>query len=171
MAKSTQDKATVQEYTEKLIQMTNGFCDQYLDEEYKALCEKLIQKMSRKRVVPFLSGKIEIWAAAVVYALGGSNFLFDKSSQPYASADDICNYFGTSKSTTGQKAKTIRDMFKLHYFDSEFSTKEVLDLSPFSNVFLNGMPIPISSLPPELQEVARANPKKVLTLWSIDKEQ
>ena len=168
MTKSAQDKATVQEYTEKLIQMTNGFCDRYLDEEYKALCEKLIRKMSRKRVVPFLSGKIEIWAAAVVYALGGINFLFDKSSTPHATPDDICNYFGTSKSTTGQKAKTIRDMFKLFYFDSEFSTKEILDKSPFSNVFLNGMPIPISSLPPELQEVARANPKQVLTLWTID---
>src|SRR6266581_2010506 len=69
MVKSTQDKATVQEYTEKLIQMTNGFCESYLDEEYKALCEKLIRKMSRKRVVPFLSGKIEIWAAGIVYAL------------------------------------------------------------------------------------------------------
>ena len=169
MVKSSKDKATVQEYTEKLIQMTNGFCDDYLDEEYKALCEKLIRKMSRKRVVPFLSGRLEIWAAAVVYALGGINFLFDKSSQPYATADDICNYFGTSKSTTGGKAKTIRDMFKLFYFDSEFSTKENLDRSPFSNVFLNGMPIPVSSLPPELQEVARANPKKALTLWSIDK--
>jgi Domain of unknown function (DUF6398) len=168
MAKSTQDKATVQEYTEKLIQMTNGFCDRYLDDEYKALCEKLIRKMSRKRVVPFLSGKIEIWAAGVVYALGGINFLFDKSSKPHATADDICNYFGTSKSTTGQKAKTIRDMFKLYYFDSEFSTKEILDKNPFSNVFLNGMPIPISSLPPELQEVARANPKQVLTLWTVD---
>jgi hypothetical protein len=168
MAKSAQDKATVQEYTEKLIQMTNGFCDEYLDDEYKALCEKLIRKMSRKRVVPFLSGKIEIWAAGVVYALGGINFLFDKSSKPHASPDDICTYFGTSKSTTGQKAKTIRDMFKLFYFDSEFSTKAILDKSPFSNVFLNGMPIPISSLPSELQEVARANPKKALTLWTID---
>ena len=69
----------------------------------------------------------------------------------------------------GRKAKTIRDMFKLFYFDSEFSTKEVLDKSPFSNVFLDGMPIPISSLPPELQEVARANPKKALTLWTMDK--
>src|SRR5216683_1401203 len=106
MAKSTQDKAILQEYTEKLIQMTNGFCDSYLDEEYKALCEKLIRKMSRKRVVPFLSGK-----------------------------------------------------------------KEILDKSPFSNVFLNGMPIPVSSLPRELQEVARANPKKALTIWSIDKEE
>jgi len=51
MTKSTQDKATIHEYTEKLIQMTNGFCDDYLNEEYKALCEKLIRKMSRKRVV------------------------------------------------------------------------------------------------------------------------
>jgi hypothetical protein len=171
MAKSTQDKATVQEYTEKLIQMTNGFCDSYLDEEYKALCEKLIRKMSRKRVVPFLTGRIEIWAAAVVYALGGINFLFDKSFEPYATPDDICNYFGTSKKTTGQKAKTIRDMFKLFYYDSEFSTRKMQDSNPFSNVSLNGIPIPISSLPPELQEVARANPKKALTIWSIDKEQ
>jgi Domain of unknown function (DUF6398) len=166
MAKNTQDKATVQQYTEKLIQMTNGFCDRYLDQEYKDLCEKLIRKMSRKRVVPFLSGRIEIWAAAVVYAIGSINFLFDKSFEPYATADDICNYFGTSKSTTGQKAKTIRDMFKLYYFDREFSTKEMQDNNPFSNVFLDGMPIPISSLPPELQEIARANPDKVLTIWS-----
>jgi hypothetical protein len=97
MAKSTQDKPTVQAYTEKLIQMTSGFCEKYLDEEYKELCEKLIRKMSRKRVVPFLSGKIEIWAAGVVYALGGINFLFDKNSKPHATPDDICNYFGTSK--------------------------------------------------------------------------
>jgi uncharacterized protein DUF6398 len=166
MAKNTQDKAIVQQYTEKLIQMTNGFCDRYLDQEYKDLCEKLIRKMSRKRVVPFLSGRIEIWAAAVVYAIGSINFLFDKSFEPYATADDICNYFGTSKSTTGQKAKTIRDMFKLYYFDREFSTKEMQDNNPFSNVFLDGMPIPISSLPPELQEIVRANPDKVLTIWS-----
>jgi Domain of unknown function (DUF6398) len=166
MAKNTQDKATVQQYTEKLIQMTNGFCDRYLDQEYKDLCEKLIRKMSRKRVVPFLSGRIEIWAAAVIYVIGSINFLFDKSFEPYATADDICNYFGTSKSTTGQKAKTIRDMFKLYYFDREFSTKEMQDNNPFSNVFLDGMPIPISSLPPELQEIARANPDKVLTIWS-----
>ena len=146
MTKNAQDKATVQEYTEKLIQMTNGFCDEYLDDEYKALCEKLIRK-----------------AASIFFLI--------KSSKPHASPDDICNYFGTSKSTTGGKAKTIRDMFKLHYFDSEFSTKELLDKSPFSNVFLNGMPISISSLPPELQEVARANPKQVLTLWTIDQEE
>ena len=162
-----QDKETVKEYTETLIQMTGDFCDQYLDAEYKELCEKLIRKMSRKKVVPFLSGKKEIWAAAVIYALGRINFLFDKSFQPYATPDDICQYFGTSKSTTGQKAKVILDMFKLNYYDAEFSTKEMLDQSPFSNVFLNGIPVPLKFLPPELQEMARANPKKPLTIWSL----
>jgi hypothetical protein len=162
-----QDKETVKKSTETLIQMTGEFCDQYLDQEYKELSEKLIRKMSRKKAVPFLSGKIEIWAAAVIYALGRINFLFDKSTQPYATPDDICNFFGTSKSTTGQKAKAILDMFKLHYFDTEFSTKDMLAHSPFSNVFFNGVPVPISFLPPELQEIARANPKKPLTVWSL----
>ena len=78
-----QDKETVKEYTETLIQMTGDFCDQYLDAEYKELCEKLIRMMSRKKVVPFLSGKKEIWAAAVIYALGRINFLFDKSFPKY----------------------------------------------------------------------------------------
>lgn len=168
------DKATIQKYTETLIQMTNGFCDSHLDQEYKVLCEKLIRKMSRKKVVPFLSGRMEIWAAAVVYALGSINFLFDKSFTPYVSTDDLCDYFGTKKSTTGQKAKVIRDMFKLYYYDDEFSTAEMKKNNPFasfaSNVFLDGMPIPLSALPPELQEIARANPNSPLTIWTnIDK--
>ena len=61
MKMAKKDKETIQKYTETLIQMTNDFCDQHLDEDYKALCEKMIGKMSRKREVPFLSGKIEIW--------------------------------------------------------------------------------------------------------------
>ena len=165
------DKATVQQYTETLIQMTGEFCDRYLDEEYKALCDKLIRKMSRKKVVPFLSGRIEIWAAAVVYAIGGINFLFDKSFKPYVSTDDLCGYFGTSKSTTGQKAKVIRDMFKMHYYDNEFSTMEMRKNNPFSNVFLDGIPIPITMLPPELQKIALEHPNKPLALWTLKDDQ
>lgn len=165
--KNTKDKETIQQYTEKLIQMTNEFCARYLNEEYKALCDKLIRKMARKRVVPFLSGRIEIWAAAVIYALGTINFLFDKGTQPYVSAGDICDYFGTSKSTTSQKAKVIRDMFKLYYWDKEFSTEDMKKNSPYSSIaFVDGMAIPTSYLPPELQELARANPDKQLTIWT-----
>ncbi|NOR78038.1 MAG: hypothetical protein GQ523_06390 [Methanophagales archaeon] len=45
------------------------------------LCEKLIRKMSRKRNVPFLSGRMEIWAVAIIHALGSINFLFDTSKE------------------------------------------------------------------------------------------
>jgi len=150
------DKATIEEKTQKLIEMTAGFCDEYLDEDYKQLCEKLIRKMSRKRNVPYRSGQIEIWAAAIVYAIGSINFLFDRSFKPYASADDICNYFSTSKSTTSQKAKVIRDMFKLRYWDKDFSTTKMKREDPFSDlVMVNGLIVNINTLAPEIQEVIR----------------
>ncbi|ODS36657.1 hypothetical protein BEH94_11745 [Candidatus Altiarchaeales archaeon WOR_SM1_SCG] len=124
------DKILIEEKKKILTETTAKFCNEYLDDDYKQLCEKLIQKMSRKRNVPFLSGKIEIWAAAVVYALGQINFLFDKSFEPYASADDLCDYFGARKSTTSQKAKIIRDMFKMWYWDDEFSTTRMMEKRP-----------------------------------------
>lgn len=118
-------KATVSEKKSILIELTSKFCDTKLNEEYKNLCKKLIEKLSRKRTVPFLSGRIEIWAAAIIYALGSINFLFDKSSKPYIKSDEISSYFGTSTSTISQKAKVIRDMFNLNHFSSEFLTQKM----------------------------------------------
>lgn len=130
------DKALIEERKQKLSELTAEFCDSHLDEEYKQLCEKLIQKMARKRTAPFRSGRIEIWAAAIIYALGQINFLFDHSFEPYASADDLCNYFGTSKSTTSQKAKLIRDLFRMNYFDDAFSTSQMRESNPFSDLVM-----------------------------------
>jgi hypothetical protein len=154
------EKKMIEEKVQKLVEMTTGFCREYLDEDYKQLCEKLIMKMSRKRVVPFLSGRMEIWAAAVVYALGSINFLFDKSFAPYATGEDICNFFGTSKSTIAQKSKVIRDMFKMGYYDRDFSTKHMKENSPFSNlVMINGLIVDKRHLPPEVQEMVKREGK------------
>jgi hypothetical protein len=62
------DKDIVEEKAQKLLETTAAFCKEYLDDDYRQLCEKLIGKMARKRNVPFLSGRLEIWAAAFVYA-------------------------------------------------------------------------------------------------------
>jgi len=105
-----------------------------LDGEYERLCRKLIEKMARKRAVPFLSGRVEIWAAAIVYALGSINFLFDKSFLPHATPDTICDAFQASKRTVAQKAKVIRDMFKLGYFDPEFSTERMAKNNPLAGL-------------------------------------
>lgn len=158
-------KDAIKQRTETLITMTGEFCDQFLDQEFKALCEKMIRKMARKKTVPFMSGKIEIWAAAIVYVLARINFAFDKSKQPYTTPDEVCRHFGTNKTTTSQKAKAIHDMFKLHYWDDEFSTKEMQDQNPFG-AFIDGFPVSIRSLPQEMRDVARQNPGKLM-IWTM----
>ncbi len=151
-----QDKTIIKEKTAALIQMTADFCDTYLDEDYKELCTKLIQKMSRKRQVPFLSGQMQNWAAGIVHAIGSINFLFDKSFEPYASVSQICDFFGTKQSTTSKKSKDIQTLFKLSYYDSEFSTSYMKQKNPFKNlVMVNGLIVPREALPPELQEILR----------------
>ena len=111
----------------ELVGMVSDFCDKYLDSEYKQLCIKLVEKMGRKREVPFKRGKLENWASGIVYAIGQINFLFDDSFAPFATPDDICNFFGVKKSTASNKARDIRKLFNLKLGNKEFSTEIVLE--------------------------------------------
>lgn len=127
------------EIKNQLIDLTNDFCKKYVNEEYADLSRKLINKMARKRSVPFLAGRLEIWAAAVIHSLGTINFLYDRKTSPYASYDTVIEHFSVSKSTVGQKSKLIRDMFSLQHFDAEFSTKANLKDNPFNRLaMVNG---------------------------------
>jgi hypothetical protein len=136
-------KKSIEEKKAQLMRLTTDFSQQNLNEEYDKVIEKLISKMARKRDVPFAAGKIEIWAAAVIHALGTINFLFDKVSEPYASVTDICKFFNTKQSTTTQKSKKIRDMFKMAYFDGEFSTETVDQHNPLHDLtMINGLFVP-----------------------------
>ena len=106
---------------DELIKMVSEFCDDKLTDEYKILSVKLVQKLGRKHNVPFKRGKLDNWASGVIYALAQINFLFDKSFDPYITADDICDYFGTKKSTASNKARDIRDMLNLDSSDEFLS--------------------------------------------------
>lgn len=146
----------IKERQEKLQDLTRSFCEERLDNEYLQLCEKLINKMGRKREVPFKRGNLDIWAAAVVHAIGSVNFLFDKSFEPYASVSDINDYFSTNTSTVSQKSKRIRDMFNMGYFDSDFSTGGMTEANPLNNmVMVDGFIVPLDSLPEKAREMVR----------------
>jgi len=115
-----------------ISKMTDAFCNERLDEDYAGLCRYVAGKLARKRDNKISRGKREIWAAGIIYAVGQMNFLFDKSFEPYQSADDICQYFGTSKSTTSQKAKLIWDLIGMDdYWDPEYSTSYMRNKNPF----------------------------------------
>ncbi len=150
------DKQKIEEKKQIILDLVREFCAKKLDEEYFELAEQLTQKLGRKRNVPFITGKSEIWAAGIIHALGTINFLFDKSFEPYISIDDINNYFGTSKSTTGNKSKQIRELLKLDRWDNEFSTKKMQDSNPFASlVMVDGLIVPLDTLPEQYQQAVR----------------
>lgn len=152
------EKDKLQARTQEILDHTAAFCSQRLDAEYAALCEKLVLKMSRKKAVPYASGSTAIWAGAVIYALGRINFLFDKSQKPHVMQAQVAEHFGTTVSTLGQKSKVIRDLFKMRYWDPEFSTSAIAARNPLADmVMVGGMIVPRSMLPGLL---ARTTPKK-----------
>lgn len=159
------DKKQILEKQQQILTLIKNFCLEKLNEEYYTLSEQLVQKLGRKRNVPFMTGQVEIWAAAVIHAIGTVNFLFDKSNEPYASVDDINDFFGTKKSTTGNKSKIIRDLLKMRVFDNEFSLQSLKDSNPFNQmVMINGLMMPISVLPEDLQQLvhqARAEGRNI----------
>ena len=65
-----------------------------------------------QREVPFVRGRLENWAAAVIYATAQVNFAFDKSQEPHTTPDEIADFFGVSKNTASQKAQIIRSSLK-----------------------------------------------------------
>lgn len=113
--------------------MTDKFCNEHIDAEYAALCKLMIEKLGRKRnVKPLATGRLNIWAAAVVYTVATNNFLFDKSFKPYIPSSEIHEYFDTKQSTISAKSAQIRQMLKMSpRFDPTFSTKYSLENNPF----------------------------------------
>lgn len=139
-----------------LIDLTRNFCVRNLNEEYAELCVGLIKKMGRKREVPFKRGKPEIWAAAVIQTIGSLNFLFDSSFEPYITSKTVHDHFGTKSSTVTNKAAEIKKMFKLWFYNSEFSTRHMQQNDPFSDlIMVDNLMLPLESLPEYMQQIVK----------------
>ena len=135
--------------------LTDSVCSQHLNAEYAALSRKLAATLARKRPSPILRGKPEIWACAIIYALGTVNFLFDKSQEPHMRADELCAAFGISQSSGANKAKLIRDMLGMYQFDPHWCLPSLVDENPLVwMVQVNGLIVDIRHMPREVQEIA-----------------
>jgi hypothetical protein len=130
-------KEQIKQKEQEIVDMAKKLCLEKINEEYASLAEKMILKLGRKRDVPFISGKSEIWATAVIHAIGQINFLSDRSFLPCLSLDGLCEYYGCNKSTVGSKAGQIKKMLKLAPFDEEFSTKHSQEINPFNQLRLS----------------------------------
>jgi hypothetical protein len=151
-----------------IIKLTDSFCQQHLNKEYAALCHSLAAALARKRPSPLLRGQLEIWACAIVYALGTVNFLFDPSQTPHISAMELCSLFGVSSSSGANKARQIRDLLHMSQFDATWLLPGLMEDSlAVWLVEVDGFVVDIRTLPREIQELAYQ--KKLIPYISADR--
>ncbi len=138
-----------------IIRLLDRFCHEHLNEEYAVLCRKLAEKLARKRPSPLLQGSPNAWASGIVRAIGGVNFLHDKSQTPYMRSTDIDHYLGISSSAAAAKLAAIRKMLRMYQFDPNWTLPSNLENNPLVwMVEVNGLPVDIRIAPREVQEVA-----------------
>ena len=137
-----------------ILGLIDPFCKEHLNEEYAVLCRKLAEKLARKRPSPLLHGSLNAWASGIVRAVGGANFLHDKSQTPYMRSTDIDHYLGTSPSSGAAKLAAIRKMLKIRQLDPNWTLPSRLDDNMVWMVQVFGLPVDIRQAPRQFQEIA-----------------
>jgi len=139
-----------------ITEITDRVCLETLNDEYADLSRKMAAALARKRPSPIERGQIDVWACAIVYALGRINFLFDRSEELHLTADELCDCFGVKKSTAGNKAGLILDTLKIGVLDPRWLLSDLVEESPLTWMvkLSNGIIIDVRYASRELQEQA-----------------
>jgi hypothetical protein len=103
--------------------------------------EKLWDQISRKRSYVITGGTKEVWASAVVYVIARLNFLVDKASPNYLTADTICGHFTTKKATVSARAAEIEKACRIRVGHEGLCRPEISDELTFVKLS-NGMVLP-----------------------------
>ncbi len=147
-------KATQARYAE-ITSLTDTLCRKQLNEEYAQRCREMTAVLARKRPSPLVSGQAKSWACAIAYTVGSVNFLFDKSQTPHLQADELCSWFGLSKSTGGNKSSQIKQMLKISLMDPQWTLPSQMERNPIAwLVTIDGFTMDARWLPRPLQEEA-----------------
>ena len=95
--------------------MITSYCKDRLDDDFADICFHALQKLCRKRTEPMASGRNNMWAAGIIYAISqncnmignNGNMLIGRPGYRLKS-DDLCAALGVSKGGVSEKAKAIR---------------------------------------------------------------
>ena len=138
-----------------VVALTDAFCRDHLNEEYRDLARAMTAALCRKRPSPLAAGQPRTWACAIVYTLGQLNFLSDKSSQPHMAMADLCAAFGVGQSTAAAKAKLIRDALHTNRMDPTWMLQSFVDQNPLVWMAeVNGLLVDLRDMPREVQQIA-----------------
>ena len=131
---------------EEIKDLVLAFCEEHLDDELYGYALELCDILGRKRRISITRGQKEIWAASIIYVIARLNFLFDPESEFFLSADTICDFFGTKKSTVGNKATQIERACNLGLGAEGLCSPEISDALTLVEL-PNGLIVPKKMLP------------------------
>lgn len=152
-------KASSSDETEQavrsIVELTDTFCNDFLNDEYAELCRKLAEKLSRKHPSPLLRGRPNTWACGIIRTIGVVNFLQDSSFAPYMKTTDIDEGFGVGSSTGQNKSKQIRDLLKIREMDPEWTLPSLMEHNPMVWMLeVDGLMMDARTAPHEIQRMA-----------------
>jgi hypothetical protein len=131
VAKAASKKAAVkptqdtQEKYEAIKPMITAFCNKKLGGEFIEPCLNALETLRRKRPSPLLSGRANIWACGIVYAIAANNRVFDKAKPYYMSAQEIADGFSLPKGTAVNKAADINKMLNISSLALEYNIESL----------------------------------------------
>lgn len=153
--KSENVPKNMQEKYAAIIEITDNFAKENLNDEYAQTIRYAVAALARKRPSPLETGKAMTWASAATHAIGIVNFLSDKSQTPHLRNTDLCKKFGVSESTVQAKSKIIRDTLGMGQMEPNWTLPSRLNDNPLAwMVMVNGMIVDIRHMDREIQEIA-----------------
>ncbi len=133
MTKFTQARSvpkTMQAAYETITALTDAFCREHLNDEYLELAWSMAAALCRKRPSPLASGQPRTWACGIIYALGQTNFLSDRTFKPFMIMADVRAGFGVGQSMASSKSHTILRALKLSPLNPEWSLPSLIERNP-----------------------------------------
>ena len=153
--RSTSVPKPMQATYDAVVALTDAFCRDHLNDEYRDLARAMTAALCRKRPSPLASGQPRTWACAIIYVLGQLNFLSDKASRPHMAMAEVCEAFGVGQSTASAKARVIADALRTHRMDPTWMLRSFVDRNPLVwMVKVNGMLVDLREMPREVQVIA-----------------
>jgi hypothetical protein len=113
----------------EIVGLTNAFCERYLDEDYRELCEEMAEEVCLEEL-PSERARPASWASGIVHALGWVNCLQDPALSPHMTSAQVAEGFGVSQGTMTAKSRIIRDELDIIPLDPDWCTPAMLVDNP-----------------------------------------
>ena len=136
----------------KITFLTDAFCAKYLDEEYAEVCRFMTMDLCRLQPSPLDTGRVQTWAAGIIFTVGSLNFLNDPAFEPYLSTAGLARRVKVSEGTLYNKRKQIEKSLELMPFDPDYTVPSMLEVNPLMwMVEVDGFPMDLRDAPREMQ--------------------